>query len=596
MFEVNTMERVEKNHFRTRRRRTWYLSLSGTSTMILLIFNVICLSTKITPISAVNDEMTAMLYLSHYGYLSPRVKNPHSGQLMSEETMSRAVTEFQAFAGLNLTGYLDDETMHMMSMPRCGVRDKIGYGGHRSKRYILQGSRWKTKDLTYKVSKYTKQMSKPKMDQTVERAFAMWSDVTPLRFRKVSSGSAHIDIRFETYDHGDSDPFDGPGGTLAHAYFPVYGGDVHFDDSERWTINVGSGTNFFQVAVHEFGHALGLSHSDVKGAVMYPFYGGYDPNFELHPDDVDGIQALYGASERPSTDDDAEGAGSGKPTSTLKPPIMTTPPPNTPSPPTTDGDPELCKDGSFDTIFNSKEGVSYVFKGQNYWKLTEDGVAAGYPKSIGGSWVGLPGNIDAAFTYKNGKTYFFKGSKYWKYDGKKVDGEYPKDINEGFTGIPDNIQGAMVWSGNGKIYFFKGSKFWKFDPAQKPPVKSTYPKPISNWEGIPDDLDDAFQYSNGYTYFFKGGKYYRFNDRTFAVDTTDPPFPRDVGYWWFGCKAQSRSSNVKHKNNDQEESASNYRPTLLDIRRDRTINQTVDITDIILDAESDTGSRPSDVL
>lgn len=68
----------------------------------------------------------------------------------------------------------------------------------------------------------------------------------------------------------------------------------------------------------------------------------------------------------------------------------------------------------------------------------------------------MPGNLDAAFTYKNGKTYFFKGNKYWRYTGKLMDGDYPKEISEGFGGIPDNLDSAMVWGGNGKIYFFKG--------------------------------------------------------------------------------------------------------------------------------------------
>ena len=100
----------------------------------------------------------------------------------------------------------------------------------------------------------------------------------------------HIEIRFEKGEHGDGDPFDGPGGTLAHAYFPVYGGDAHFDDAEQWSIDSFRGTNLFQVAAHEFGHSLGLSHSDVKAALMAPFYRGYQPYFRLDDDDIQGIQ------------------------------------------------------------------------------------------------------------------------------------------------------------------------------------------------------------------------------------------------------------------------------------------------------------------
>ena len=71
-------------------------------------------------------------------------------------------------------------------------------------------------------------------------------------------------------------------------------GDAHFDDGERFTIGVKDGINLDWVAVHEFGHSLGLEHSNVRESIMYPWYKGYKANIELTYDDIQGIQALYG--------------------------------------------------------------------------------------------------------------------------------------------------------------------------------------------------------------------------------------------------------------------------------------------------------------
>ncbi len=74
------------------------------------------------------------------------------------------------------------------------------------------------------------------MDDTLTRAFDMWSAASGIEFVHVESKNPKINIKFVERDHGDADPFDGPGKVLAHAYFPRFGGHMHVDDQENWTL------------------------------------------------------------------------------------------------------------------------------------------------------------------------------------------------------------------------------------------------------------------------------------------------------------------------------------------------------------------------
>ena len=97
-----------------------------------------------------------------------------------------------------------------MKTPRCGVKDiidedededspriKVKAGAlSRKKRYVLQGSRWRVKNLTYKITKYPRsRLTKSQVDRTIRKAFSVWEQATGLTFTEKDNGKVHIEIR-----------------------------------------------------------------------------------------------------------------------------------------------------------------------------------------------------------------------------------------------------------------------------------------------------------------------------------------------------------------------------------------------------------------
>ena len=89
-------------------------------------------------------------------------------------------------------------------------------------------------------------------------------------------------------------------GQLAFAFLPpafnggTNAGDIFFNTAQSWQTN-GTTYDLLTVAIHEFGHALGMAHSQIDTADMYAYYHGADQS--LTSDDVAGIQSIYGTPQ-----------------------------------------------------------------------------------------------------------------------------------------------------------------------------------------------------------------------------------------------------------------------------------------------------------
>jgi hypothetical protein len=167
--------------------------------------------------------------------------------------------------------------------------------------YVLAGKGWAADSagkvaLQYFIRNLTEKIASSTARGEIERALREWTKYANLSLSPGQQGAPRtIDIFFGRGAHGDAYPFDGPGGTLAHTFYPAppnqepAAGDMHLDSDEPW--RSGTSLDLFSVVLHEAGHALGLAHSDRPGTVMYPYYHQVSG---LTDDDIAGIRTLYG--------------------------------------------------------------------------------------------------------------------------------------------------------------------------------------------------------------------------------------------------------------------------------------------------------------
>ncbi|XP_013402591.1 matrix metalloproteinase-16 [Lingula anatina] len=469
----------------------------------------------------VNMNDDDMSYLDQFGYMSGEGE-------MSTEKMRTAIENFQRMAHIRVTGRMDFRTRLMMKMPRCGMADmgpdsEMGasqYGVRITKRQTRNGG-WRKRDLTWRLENFTPDMAPNIQRDAFRKAFKHWSDVTPLTFRELQIGApGRSDIRIRFMSSGRS--FGRRGGVLAYAFFPE-NGNTRFDESERWTANnkPRGGIDLEIVATHEIGHLLGLPHSRVRGAVLAPFYGGYERNFALRRDDIQRIQRIYGRNTRPPT-----------PQPTVRPTPRPTPRP-TRGPTTGNGNRSQCSNNfRIDGMMEVSNSNYYVFSGSQVYRLTAQGtVARGYPRAITADFPSAPSNIDAAtHSDRTGFSYLFKGKKLFKYRGNTLISR--TTISD--PRFPSSIQGALTWR-NGNLFIFNGNQYYQLlEGRDSMRIARGYPAPITRyWRNIPGDLDATIVTdANRFSYFFKGNSFYKFDNRRRNLL---PGYPRATGPTWFGC-------------------------------------------------------------
>eukprot|EP00939_MAST-03C_sp_MAST-3C-sp1_P001236 g1236.t1 len=236
---------------------------------------------EVDDVSTRGEVCELQRHLEQYGYYGGKIDG-HFGPATAD-----AVRNFQRNFGLMADGKAGPVTKSVMSMTRVddkrdvlGDKDEVDSDG--STKHFKSGS------FVYYVIGIAPGTirSRKALVREFSKAFEQWSEATGLRFvYEANRGRSAKRVAADISKRGDQvvliqwkskeqdAHFDGVGGTLADAGKNF----ITFDASERWRLSDQAATKagtyrIFEVALHEIGHVVGLTHSDKPEDVMSPFY------------------------------------------------------------------------------------------------------------------------------------------------------------------------------------------------------------------------------------------------------------------------------------------------------------------------------------
>ena len=169
--------------------------------------------------------------------------------------------------------------------------------------YVLKTAKWNSSPVPFYVNTQNLDLSPESVLSAVQFGAYAWTNQSTAAFSFYYAGTTSSTT---VTNNGQNEIFfrDASNGTaIATTYTYSSGGRILDTDIVFWDAaftffsgSSGCSSGFYveDIAAHEFGHALGLAHSTVGDATMYPSIGYCSMEMRsLSDDDLQGVEALY---------------------------------------------------------------------------------------------------------------------------------------------------------------------------------------------------------------------------------------------------------------------------------------------------------------